>query len=279
MIILGGGALGLETALAIKSGGAAVSVIDHNVGLLRPLLDDQASRLLGEKIQSLGIHLYLSHGIQTIFGVEKVTGVRLWQGEQIECDSVVLATGVKAHVTLAKAAGLKIGQGILVDDCMQSSAPDIYAVGECAQHRGKIYRLVAPGLQQAAVAAEAILGRDARYKGSVPSTQLKNIDTPVFSMGAVEEADSRFLLRNLAYQNKANGIYRKLVREKGRLVGLIALGEWPELSRLQKAVEDQARISWLQGFRFLQTGNVFGWRAAKVRVRTSFFRSAAHRLI
>ncbi len=257
MVVLGGGALGLESALAMQGGGAAVSLVDHNVRLMSRQLDKRASSLLQAEMTRLGIEFYLSEGIKTIFGVEQVMGVQLWQGQTIDCDTLILATGVQANTSLAKTAGLRIGQGIIVNDYMETSAKQVYAVGECAQHRGMVYRLVAPGLEQAEVAAGAILRRESRFTGSVSATRLKNIRTQVFSMGEVENEESRLLLRNPIYQNSKEGIYRKLILNQGGLRGLIVLGEWPELSRLQEAVKRQNRISIFQVIHFLYTGQVY----------------------
>ncbi len=257
IVILGGGALGLETALAMRRGGAEVTVIDHNVRLMGPQLDKRASGLLQKEMMALGIHFHLSEGIKTIFWVKRVSGIQFWQGGTMNCDTVILATGVQANTGLAKPAGLKIGQGILVNDRMETSAEHIYAVGECAQHRGRVYRLVAPGLAQADVAASVILNRDIRYKGSVTATRLKNIETNVFSMGAVENAESRLWMGNPMYEDTEKKLYRKLVLKNGHLSGLIVIGEWDELSRLQNALIKNRYLTILERIRFMLTGNVF----------------------
>jgi nitrite reductase (NADH) large subunit len=210
----------------------------------------------------------LDDGPMEILGAERVSGVRLRSGREIECDTVVLATGIRPNIALARDAGLVFQRGIVVDDRMQTSAPDIYAVGECAQHRGQVYGLVAPGFEQAAVAARVIAGQPAQYLGSLSATRLKVANWPVFSMGEVGAWEMPDLARAHVHAD-ADG-YRKLVVQRGRLVGALALGEWRELSRLQEAVQRQRRIWPWQALRFRARGalwsdaveSVANWPAA-----------------
>ena len=123
---------------------------------------------------------------------------------------------------------------------MQTSDPDVYAVGECAEHDGHVYGLVAPGLEQAAVAAAHIAGENPSYRGSAPTTKLKVVGTDVFSMGDVEQLDQRSDIRTVVWRDPVEAVYRRLVIRRGRLVGALGVGEWPDVNRIQQAVRDRA---------------------------------------
>ncbi|MGN2393314.1 FAD-dependent oxidoreductase, partial [Pelomicrobium sp. G1] len=138
-------------------------------------------------------------------------GVRLRSGETLACDTVVIATGIVPNTRLARQAGLAVGRGIRVDDQLRTSDPHIYAIGECAEHRGQVYGLVAPGLEQAAVAAHVITGGDARYVGSVTATRLKVLRIPVFSVGEAVGEPGFDAARHRVYAEPAQGVYRKVV--------------------------------------------------------------------
>ena len=145
---------------------------------------------------------------------------------------------------------------------MQTNDPIIYAVGECAEHREHIYGLVAPGLEQAEVAAHTILGGQSRYEGSIAATRLKVVNMPVFSMGVVNEEDSSRELEEVIYENREAGIYRKLVLSRGRVVGAIATGDWNEQGRVQEVISKQRRLWPWQLLRFRRHG--FLWPAVEV---------------
>ncbi len=251
-VVLGGGLLGLEAARAMQRLNTEVCVIEHSVRLMFNQLDDEAADLLKARIEHWGIDVVLDDGVQQILGEDGISGLRLRSGRELECDTLIVATGIRPHIELARAAGIAVGRGIRVNDHLQTSDPDIYAVGECVEHQGKVYGLVAPGLEQAAVAVHNIAGGASAYHGSDSVTSLKVVGSKVFSMGSVE--DDNPSLDALTYRNAEQGIYRKLMLHRQRLVGAIAMGEWDELGRLQEALTHRRRLWPWQRRGFLKEG-------------------------
>ena len=254
-VVLGGGLLGLEAARAMQRFHTEVCVVEHYSRLMMRQLDEGAARELQAHIEALGIEVVLGDGVKRVLGGTAITGIQLRSERVIECDTLVVATGILPNTGLALAAGLPIGRGVRVNDSMQTSDPDIYAIGECAEHRKRVYGIVAPGLEQATVAAHCISGGQAHYSGSTVATRLKVVDLPVFSMGPVGEEETPDMARAAVYRTQ--GAYRKLVTRRGRLIGAIAIGACPELSRLQEAVMRQRRAWPWQLWRFARTGSLW----------------------
>lgn len=256
-VVVGGGLLGLEAARAMQRANTQVTIVDHNPRLMGRQLDTRAAQLMYEHMLSLGVRCYLADGLRRIEGQSRIERVVLHSGRSIDCDTVILATGIRPNTELAVRAGLAVGEGIKVDDRMQASVPDVYAVGECAEHRGRVYGVVAPGLEQAAVAAHSVTGGEPRYRGSVTASRLKVVDLPVFSMGVVAEQERPDVMQMLVYEQPEQGIYRKLVIHHHRIVGAVAVGDWPDLTRLQEAITFR-RIVWpWQRWRFSASGSLW----------------------
>jgi nitrite reductase (NADH) large subunit len=259
-VVIGGGLLGLEAARGLHRRRVETVVIEHERHLMPRQLDDRAGALLARHVRALGIEVVTGDGIREILGDGRVKGVRLGSGVTIACDTVVVCTGIRPNIRLAQDAGLAVGRGIRVDDHMRTSDPLIYAVGECAEHREKIYGLVAPGLEQAAVAAHAVLGGMSQYAGSIAATRLKVVGIPVFNIGAVDEAEQRPEFTSAEYENATEGTHRRLIFDHGRLVGAIAIGEWADLNRVQETVVTRRRVYPWQLRRFRRHGTL--WSAA-----------------
>jgi nitrite reductase (NADH) large subunit len=259
-VVIGGGLLGLETARAMTRYHTEVIIIEHTNRLMGRQLDKAASELLREHILSLGIRVHLSSSVKQICGTSEVSGVLLRNGTHISCDTVIVATGIRPNMEIALTAGIHVGRGIKVNGAMQTSEPGIYAVGECAEHNGHVYDLVTPGYEQASVAAYNIAGQQSLYRGSIAGTQLKVIGHSVFSMGELDNDTPDDNLQSLHYEKASAQIYRKLVLRRRRLVGVIAVGEWPGLNRVREAVQ-QRRLLWPGHIRhFNKTGEP--WPAA-----------------
>ena len=254
-VVLGGGLLGLEAARAMRRFNTEVVVIEQERRLMPQQLDDEGAALLRAHVERLGIRVITGDGVRRLFGRQRVEAAHLRSGRWIDCDTVVVATGIRPNIELALRAGLAVGRGIRVDDRMRTADPDIFAVGECAEHREVVYGLVAPGLEQAAVAASLIAGGEARYPGSALATRLKVLDLPVFSIGRVREGDKLDLARISIFRSKNDERYGKLVTERGRLLGAIAVGAVPQVGRLQETVMRGRRVSPWQRWRFARTGS------------------------
>jgi len=264
LAVLGGGLLGLEAARALRRAHTEVWLVHHSARLMNRQLDAEASARLATHVRALGIHLALDTGVREVLGNGRVAALRLRDGTVLECDTLVLATGIRPNVELGFAAGLGVGLGIRVDDHLRSSDPDIYAIGECAEHRGRVYGLVAPGLEQAAVAAHNILGGAARYTGSQAAAQLKVLGLPVFSAGCVGEEENPTEVRSVVHRD-ARGRYRRLTLRRGRLAGVIAVGDWPALPRVREALLRRARVWPWQRLAFRRRGALWPAESA-VRV-------------
>lgn len=255
-VVLGGGLLGIETARAMRRLNTDVTLIDHSELLMSRQLDAPAAALLREHVERGGIAVKLNDPVMEICGEGRVSGVRLLSGERIDCDTVVLAAGIVPHVELARNAGIAVGRGIRVDDTLRTSDPHVFAVGECAEHRGIVYGLVAPGYEQAAVAAHVIAGGDARYAGSVSATRLKVLGVPVMSVGAVANERPDFS-REVRHRADDGRSVRTLVVRRGRLVGALGVGPWPQARRIQEAVGAERRVWPWQLWRFRRDGQLW----------------------
>ncbi|MHB1143198.1 MAG: FAD-dependent oxidoreductase [Sulfuricaulis sp.] len=262
-VVLGGGLLGLETARALQRHGVEVAVVEHSPRLMSSQLDAGGAEALYAEVIRLGIGVFLGHGVKEIVGTDSVQGVRLASGFDLGCDTVVVAAGIVPNVDLALEAGLSVGRSIRVDDTLRTADPHIYAVGECAEHREKIYGFVAPGLEQAAVAASNILGVEAKYQGTVAAAQLKVAGVPVFSVGRVGEEESPTDFQSVVYAPGKSTTYRKLVLRRGRLVGAIAVGPWEETGRAQEAITRGRRLWLWQRLRFRRDGRLWPEQEAR----------------
>jgi nitrite reductase (NADH) large subunit len=255
-VVLGGGLLGLEAARAMSRFNTEVVVIEHAPRPMPRQLDEHAARLVEQHLAGMGIELICNDGVRRLCGPQRVQGVELMSGRRIDCDTVIIATGINPNIDLARGAGIAVGRGIKVDDHMQTSDADIYAVGECAEHRDRIYGLLAPGLEQAAVAAAVLSGASARYLGSTLATKLKVVGLPVFSIGRVVDDDLDLRARCYLHQDDA-GRYSKVIVERGRLVGAIVIGANEGIGRMQEAVARQRSVWPWQLWRFVRTGQLW----------------------
>jgi len=222
VVVVGGGLLGLEAAYGLAKAGAPVTLVHLMDRLMERQLDAPAAALLKSLVERKGIRILLSASTARIHGGSSVEGVELTDGQRIEADAVIFAAGIRPNTQLAKAAGISINRGIVVDDQLQTSAPDIFALGECAEHRGICYGLVEPAYEQARALARHLAGRDAVYPGSVVATNLKVSGVSVFSAGDFMggEGSEAILLSDVR-----RGTYKKLVIADGRLTGAVLIGD------------------------------------------------------
>lgn len=253
-VVLGGGLLGIEAARALQKANTEVVIVEHLNSLMNQQLEEEAAGLLLDHIRGSGIEVVLGDGVKQVIGDNGVSGVQLRSGRMIPCDTLVLSTGIRPNIELARQAHIKVGRGIHVDDQMRSSDPHIFAVGECVEHRGEVYGLVGPGLEQAAVLAHTLNGEKVAYKGSTAVARLKVLGFPILSMGVVLDNDIRTTQRVHVYRDGKDNIYRKLVTHRGRLVGVEATGPWADVGRVQEAVSSKRRLYPWQLIRFRKTG-------------------------
>ena len=222
VVVIGGGLLGLEAAYGLAKAGTPVTLLHLMDRLMERQLDAAAADLLKSLVELKGIAVELNANTARIHGTSRVEGVELADGRRIEADAVVFAAGIRPNTKLAQEAGLTVNRGIVVDDVMQTSAPGIFALGECAEHRGVCYGLVEPAYEQARVLARHLSGRNAAYQGSVVATNLKVSGVSVFSAGDFlgSDASEAILLSDIR-----RGTYKKLVIADGKLTGAVLVGD------------------------------------------------------
>src|SRR6478609_3213990 len=183
VVVVGGGLLGLEAAYGLAKAGTPVTLLHLVDRLMERQLDAPAADLLKTLVERKGIKVLLNANTARIHGEARVEGVELADGRLIDTDAVVFAAGIRPNTALAKEAGISVNRGVVVDDCLRTSAETIFALGECAEHRGICYGLVEPAYEQARVLARHLAGRQASYAGSVVATNLKVSGVSVFSAG------------------------------------------------------------------------------------------------
>jgi nitrite reductase (NADH) large subunit len=224
--VIGGGLLGLEAARGLQNFGLNVHVVHLGGHLMPQQLDPGAGAILKTSMEALGLKVHLKKNTTAILGADQVLGLRFADGATLECDMVIISAGIRANWEIAAGCGLTVERGIVVDDQMRCpDDPNIYAVGECAQHRGHMYGLVAPLWEQAKVLADHITGKNPRaaYHGSKVATKLKVMGVEVASMGVVEPQTAEDEV--VQFSEPKRGTYKKLIIRDGRLVGGILLGD------------------------------------------------------
>ncbi len=222
VVVVGGGLLGLEAAYGLAKAGAPVTLVHLMDRLMERQLDAPAAELLKSLVERKGIQILLNANTARIHGETRVERVELTDGRKLDADAVIFAAGIRPNISLAREAGIPVNRGVVVDDHLQTGVPDVFALGECAEHRGTCYGLVEPAYEQAGVLARHLAGAPAAYNGSVVSTNLKVSGVGVFSAGDFmgSEGSEAIVLSDFRH-----GTYKKLVIAEGRLTGAVLVGE------------------------------------------------------
>lgn len=220
-VVIGGGLLGIEAAFGLAQRGLEVTLVHVMSRLMERQLDQRGADMLKLAIEAKGIRVLTGASTKTIEGDHEVGRIVLKDGTKIPASLVVMAVGVRPATTLAECGGLDVARGVKVDDKLESNWPQVYAIGECAEHRGVCYGLVEPAHDQARALARYLAGLPSRYDGSLLATNLKVSGVPVFSMGDFEGAGAECIV----LEDASLGVYRKLVMQNGRLVGAVLVGD------------------------------------------------------
>jgi nitrite reductase (NADH) large subunit len=244
VVVVGGGLLGLEAAYGLSKAGASVTLIHLMDRLMERQLDAPAAALLKDVVERKGILVMLNANTASIHGTDKIESVELSDGRMIDADAVIFAAGIRPNTSLAKNAGLDVGRGIMVGDQLQTSQADIFALGECAEHRGTCYGLVEPAYEQARVLAAHLAGRKASYAGSVVATNLKVSGVSVFSAGDFMAADGQ---ETILLNDAKRGIYKKLVIADGKLTGAVLVGDTRDALWYLELIRGNAAIAPMRG--------------------------------
>jgi nitrite reductase (NADH) large subunit len=270
IVVIGGGLLGIEAAYGLAKAGASVTLVHLMDRLMERQLDARAALLLKRAVEAKGIRVLLDVATARFVGNGHVEGVELKDGRVLAADTVVVAVGIKPNAEVAAHAGIAVNRGIVVDDHLVTSTSDVFAIGECAEHRGVCYGLVEPANEQARALAERLAGRDARYLGSVNATNLKVSGVHVFSAGDFLGAPGT---ESVVLSDQGLGTYRKLVIAGGRVVGAVLYGDtadsfwYLDLIRSGAAI-DSVREDLIFGRALGKRPRAAGVRATKQLSRT-----------
>jgi nitrite reductase (NADH) large subunit len=222
VVVVGGGLLGLEAAYGLAKAGSPVTLIHLMDRLMERQLDGPAAALLKSLVERKGIEILLDANTARLHGERRVESVELTDGRRIDTEAVIFAAGIRPNIRLAKDGGIPVNRGIVVDDHLATGAPGIFALGECAEHRGTCYGLVEPAYEQARVLARHLAGRPAAYEGSVVATNLKVSGVNVFSAGDFAGTDGS---ETIVLNDIRHATYKKLVIADGRLTGAVLVGD------------------------------------------------------
>jgi nitrite reductase (NADH) large subunit len=240
-VVIGGGLLGLEAANGLKIKGMNVTVIHLMDTLMERQLDEAAGFLLKEELRSRGIDIITGANTSEIQGTDRVKSVKLENGRVIAADLVVMAVGIRPNFALAQKAGLEVGRGLVVNDYMQTSDPDIYSVGECVEHRGLTYGLVAPLFEMGKVLADHITkAAETAYEGSVTSTKLKVTGVDLFSAGDFSGGKDT---EEIVFRDAARGVYKRVIVKGNKIEGAVLYGDASDGAWYFQMLRDQQDIS------------------------------------
>ncbi|HZZ35385.1 MAG TPA: FAD-dependent oxidoreductase, partial [Caulobacteraceae bacterium] len=222
-VVIGGGLLGIEAAYGLARRGMPATVVHLLDVLMERQLDASAGFLLTQAMAERGVETVLEGQSEEILGRDgRVCGLKLKDGRVLDCDILVMAVGIRPNTALAAAAGLTVGRGVVVDDALRTSDPDILAVGECVEHRGQCYGLVAPIWEMCRALAETLTGEDGVYEGSMLSTRLKVSGVDVFSAGKFAGGEG---CEDIVFRDAGRGVYKRIVLENGRIAGAVLFGD------------------------------------------------------
>jgi len=238
--VIGGGLLGIEAAAGLAKLGAKVTLVHRMDRLMERQLDLRSASFLKRAVERRGVAVRLEVETIAVAGETRAEGLAFADGGRLAADLVVVAVGVRPNVELARAAGLAVQRGIVVDDGMTASLPFVYAIGECAETAGQVCGLVEPAYEHAAVLARRLAGEDdARYVAAAPATHLKVAGAPVFSAGAFDAADAEAI----TYEDRTLGVSKRLTLRDNRLIGAVLVGETDDALWYRDLIRDGASVA------------------------------------
>lgn len=243
VVIVGGGLLGLEMAASLREMDIKITIVQRISRFLNRQLDALGSQLLHEEMVDQGCDIYYDDEVQLYYGRSRLTGIGLRSGRKINCDAVIIAIGTTPNLEIAKACGLECRRGVLVNERLQTSDPDIYAVGEIAEFEGTLYGITAAAEQQAEVVAGSLTGDIASYyKGSLFMNIIKIHGFDLCSIGLAECPDDKDY-EEIVFIDKAKRYYKKCIIHQDRLVGAILIGDKSEFLEFRDLIEKKTELS------------------------------------
>ena len=240
-LVIGGGLLGLESARGLRDLGLAVTVIEIAPWLLPKQLDQAGANVLMRTFESMGIRTITEAICQEIDGEDRATGVFLKDKQRISGELILISAGIRCDTALAVNAGLQVNRGVVVNEHMQTSAPDIYAAGDVCEFHGRCYGIIPAAIEQARVAGANLGGQtDVRYAGTIPSNTLKVAGIDLTSVGVINPPDESY--QEFRASDPAQGRYKKLVVKDNKLVGAILLGFPKEMPRIASLIRQETPL-------------------------------------
>ncbi len=243
VVIVGAGLLGLEMAAALREMDIRVTIIHRTSRFLNKQLDALGSQLLSEEMADQGCDIYYNDEVQLYYGRSKLTGIGLRSGRKIDCDTMIIAIGTSPNIELARDCGLGCKRGVLVNERMQTTDPDIYAVGEIAEFESNLYGFTAAAEQQAAILAKYLNGDIAAYyRGSVPMNIIKIHGFDLCSIGLSESPDEKNY-EEIVFIDKSRRYYKKCIIRDDKLVGAVLIGDKSEFLEFKELINNQIELS------------------------------------
>ncbi len=238
--VIGGGLLGLETARAIKWRGVDVEVVEFFSHLLPRQLDRQGASVLKSQIEKMGIKVSLGLACEEVLGQGRVTGLRFKGGQEIKTDAALVAAGVRPNIRIAQEAGLEVDRGLIVNDYLQTSVPDIMGAGDVIQHAGRVYGIIPASFNQARIVAQNFMGQIKKYEGTIPSNTLKVVGIDLTSIGVVHPEDKS--CEEFRREDQKQGIYKKIVVRNGKVCGFICIGTKKNVSEISQLISQKVNV-------------------------------------
>ena len=243
VVILGGGLLGIELAASLREVNVEVTIVQRISRLMDRQLDPLGSQLLHEELLDKGVDIYYNDEIERFLGETHITGIRLKSGLIIHCQAIVVAIGTAPNIEIAKAAGVECKRGVLVDEYLRTSDPNIFAIGEIAEFKGFLYGITAAAEQQAAIVARYINGDISKYyEGSLLMNILKMHGMDLCSLGLAESPDEPGY-EEVVFIDKSRRYYKKCIIHNDRLVGAILIGDKTEFLEFRDLIQDKIELS------------------------------------
>ena len=243
-VVIGGGLLGIEAAYGLARLGRRVTLVHLMDRLMERQLDAPGAAMLKAALERKGIEVLLNADTAHIEGEARAEALVLTDGRRLPCDLVVCAVGIRPNAALGAGCGLESKRGLIVDNGLATSDQDIFALGECAEHRGVCYGLVEPAYEQAAVLARRLAGEaQAVYEGSILATNLKVSGVKVFSAGDFADGAGR---EQIVYEDPSAGLYKKFVLQNDRLIGAVLVGEAADALWYRDLIRDGAPLGGLR---------------------------------
>src|SRR4030043_2034598 len=242
-ILIGGGLVGLETGGALLRRGIKVAVIEYNPRILPRQMDLEGAKILQGKMESMGFSFFLNGQSEEILGKETVEGLRLKDGRTVEGQMVIISAGVKPNIKLAQTMGLETKNGILVNDCLETKIEGLFAAGDVAEHRGRVYGIWPAAQRQGETAGVNMSGGNVLYEGTVVSNTLKVVGVDLTASGGI---DAEGKLDGVVRRDREKCIYCKVAFKEDKIVGCIVLGDVEERSEILGAVEKSVNIEQIK---------------------------------